>query len=104
MNHTQTAEPRHQGGSVNEPWHVRLYIAGWTPSSVEALRAVKILESEYLPPGSIVEVIDLLEHPEAGVRDNILAIPMMVKLRPQPIQRIVGTLNDIQKTLKILGL
>jgi circadian clock protein KaiB len=100
----QPSEPRNQGDSSNEPWHLKLYIAGWTPSSVEALRSVKFLEAEYLPAGSIVEVIDLLEHPEAGARDNVLGIPMMVKVSPQPMRRIVGTLNDIEKTLKILGL
>jgi circadian clock protein KaiB len=71
---------------------------------MEALRSVKILEAEYLPPGSTIEVVDLLENPEAGVRDNVLGIPMMVKVRPLPVRRIVGTLNDLGKTLKILGL
>ena len=104
MDQTQKAEPRNQGGSPNGPWHLKLYIAGWTPSSVEALRSVKILEAEYLPPGSTFEVIDLLEHPEAGLRDHVLGIPMMVKVRPQPVRRIVGTLNDLEKSLKILGL
>ena len=104
MNHAQTAEPRDQGGSLSEPWHVKLYLAGWTPSSVEALRSVKILESDYFPPGSIVEIVDLIEQPEVGIRDNVLAIPMVVKLSPTPTRRVVGTLNDIQKTLKILGL
>ena len=82
-----TTEPRHQGGSPNEPWQLRLYIAGWTPASVAALRTVKALEAEYFPPGSTVEVIDLVERPEAGVEDNVLAIPTLVKMRPDPMRR-----------------
>jgi circadian clock protein KaiB len=103
MNPAQTSEPRQQGGSASEPWHVKLYIAGWTPSSIAALRSVKIMEQEYLPPGSTVEVIDLLEQPAAGVADNVLAIPMIVRVRPTPVRRIIGNLNDIPKALKILG-
>ena len=103
MSPLPTSEPRHQGGSPNEPWQLRLYIAGWTPASVAALRTVKALEAEYFPPGSTVEVIDLVERPEAGVEDNVLAIPTLVKMRPHPMRRIVGNLSDVPKALKILG-
>jgi circadian clock protein KaiB len=102
MNGAQTSEHRQQG-SPNEPWHVRLYIAGWTPSSLAALRSVKEIESEYFPPGSTVEIVDLIEHPQAGIQDNVLAIPTMVRLHPKPVRRIVGSFSDIPKALKILG-
>jgi circadian clock protein KaiB len=61
------------------------------------------MEAEYFPSGSTLEVIDLVENPEAGVRDNVLAIPTLVRVKPGPVRRIVGSLNDIQKALKILG-
>ena len=97
------SDPRHQGGSTGEPWHLRLYIAGWTPAGVAALSSLKALEAEYLPQGSTVEVIDLLEQPQAGVRDNVLAIPTLVRVSPKPVRRIVGNLSDLPKALKILG-
>jgi circadian clock protein KaiB len=103
MDSLPTAFPRNPGGSANEPWHVRLYLVRWTPSSISALQTIKLLEAEYFPAGSIVEVIDLLENPEAGVRDNVLAVPTVVRVRPAPVRRIVGSLSDIPKTLKILG-
>ena len=103
MNPLPTTEPRHQGGSPKEPWQLRLYVAGWTPSSVAAVRTVKALEAEYFPPGSTVEVIDLIEKPDAGLQDNVLAIPTLVKMSPAPIRRIVGNLSDLPKALKILG-
>src|SRR5688500_10455638 len=88
-----------QGADAGEPWHVRLYIAGWTASSLAALRNVKLLEAEYFPPGSKVEVIDLVEDPEAGLRDHILAIPTLVKVRPEPVRRIIGNLGNTEKAL-----
>jgi circadian clock protein KaiB len=103
MNPAPASEPRDQGNSLNEPWHLKLYIAGWTPSSIAALRNVKILEQEYLPPGSKVEVIDLLENPEAAVTEHVLAIPTVVKARPNPVRRLVGNLSDLTKALRILG-
>ena len=103
MSPSPTIKPRNQGGSENEPWHVKLYIAGWTAASVAALQTVKALEAEYFPEGSIVEVVDLIEQPEMGVRDNVLAIPTVVKVSPAPVRRIVGNLSNIPKTLKVLG-
>lgn len=103
MNSLPTVEPRHQGGSANEPWHLQLYIIRWTPLSVAAMAALKTIEAEHLPPGSTVEVIDVLENPDAGIRENILAVPTVVRVRPGPVRRIVGSLSDIPKALKILG-
>jgi circadian clock protein KaiB len=103
MNPMPTSEPPHPSGSENEPWHVKVYIAGWTAASMAALSTVKALEAEYFPEGSVVEVIDLIEQPETGVRDNVLAIPTVVKVSPAPVRRIVGNLSNIPKTLKVLG-
>ena len=103
MKPAPASEPRDPGDSLNEPWHLKLYIAGWTPSSLAALRSVKTLEQEYLPSGSKVEIIDLLEHPEVAATDHVLAIPTVVKIRPSPVRRLVGNLSDLSKALKILG-
>jgi circadian clock protein KaiB len=103
MKPAPSSEPRGQGCSLDEPWHLKLYIAGWTPSSIAALRSIKILEQEYLPAGSTVEVIDLLEHPENAATDHVLAIPTVVKIQPKPVRRLVGNIDDLSKALKILG-
>jgi circadian clock protein KaiB len=93
---------RSQQGST-EPWHLRLFIAGYTPASIAAIHSVKVLDQEFLPAGSRLEVIDVLEEPDAGRRDHILAIPTLVRLKPEPIRRIIGNLNDFPRTLKVLG-
>jgi len=87
----------------NEPWVIRLYIAGWTPASLAAVRNIRLLESDHLPAGSKVEIIDLLHDPEAGRADHVVAIPTAVRVSPLPMRRIVGALDDMDKTLEILG-
>jgi circadian clock protein KaiB len=94
---------RNKSGS-DEPWQLRLYIAGWTPASIEAVRNVKLLESEYLPQGSTVEIIDVVQQPALAHRDNILAIPTVVRVHPLPVRRMLGNLGDIAKARKALGL
>jgi circadian clock protein KaiB len=90
--------------AFGEPWLVRLFIAGATPTSMAAIRNLKTLEAEYFPAGSTVEVIDLLENPAAAQRDHILAIPTLVRVKPAPLRRVIGNLNDLGKTLAALGL
>jgi circadian clock protein KaiB len=87
----------------DEPWHLRLFIAGYTPASMAAISSLKVLEQEFLPPNSNLEIIDLLENPDAGRRDHVLAIPTLVRVKPPPVRRIIGNLNDFPRTLKTLG-
>jgi circadian clock protein KaiB len=51
-----------------------------------------------------LDVIDVLKHPEAGLRDRVLVTPMLIKLSPGPERRIVGTLKDTGALVSALGL
>jgi circadian clock protein KaiB len=103
MSSSGASERSRRGEASAAPWLLRVYIAGLTPSSMAAVRNAKMLQAEYLPEGSQVEIIDLLADPEAGIHDHVLAVPTVVRVRPEPVRRIVGNLNDIDKTLKVLG-
>jgi circadian clock protein KaiB len=104
VNDSGSAELSRGKKSVSqEPWFVRLYIAGYTPASLTAIHSLKILEAEYFPAGSKVEIIDLMSDPEAGRSDHVLAIPTLIRLKPEPLRRIVGSISDIPRALKILG-
>lgn len=103
MNSEAPETSRRLPDRANEPWFLRLFIAGYTPASLSAIRSLKVLEQEFLPQNSKIEIIDLLENPEAGRRDHVLAIPTLVRLRPHPTRRIIGNLSDFPRTLKILG-
>jgi circadian clock protein KaiB len=103
MNDSRADASRRNDPVLEGPWFVRLFIAGYTPASMAAIRNLKVLEAEYFPPGSKVEIIDLLEQPEAGRRDHVMAIPTLIRIKPEPLRRIIGSLSDFPRTLKILG-
>jgi circadian clock protein KaiB len=50
-----------------------------------------------------MEVIDVLEAPDRGVRDGILVTPMLVKIGPLPERRLLGNLRDRTALLEALG-
>lgn len=85
--------------STEEKWELRLYVAGKTTKSVAALNNLNKLCEEHLKGKYIIEVIDLLVHPQLAEGDQIFAIPTLVKKVPEPIRKIIGDLSNEEKVL-----
>jgi circadian clock protein KaiB len=80
-------------------WNMRLYIAGQTPKSIVALANLKRICDEHLNGQYEIEVIDLMENPQLARRDQIVAIPTLVRELPSPLKRIIGDLSNTEKVL-----
>ena len=90
--------------AADDPWVLRLYVAGQTPKSLAAFANLKKICTEYLEDRYRIEVIDLLENPQLGRGDQILAIPTLVRNLPVPIKKIIGDLSNTDKVLVGLDL
>ncbi|HEY2986758.1 MAG TPA: circadian clock KaiB family protein [Candidatus Binatia bacterium] len=88
----------------DEPWVLRLYVAGQTPKSLTAFANLKKICAEHLHGQYRIEVIDLLENPQLGRGDQILAIPTLVRNLPEPVKRIIGDLSNTERVLVGLDL
>jgi len=84
---------------VSKKYELRLYVAGKTQKSVAALSNLKKYCEEHLTDQYVIEVIDLLEHPQLAEGDQILAIPTLVKKVPEPVRKIIGDLSNQEKVL-----
>jgi circadian clock protein KaiB len=82
---------------------LRLFVVGDSEICRAALRNLRLLVAEFLPPKSTITVVDLLERPEEAERHTILAVPMLVRDEPLPVRRIVGDLSDRRRVLISLG-
>ncbi len=83
---------------------LKLYITGQMANSLNAIRNLEsILEAE-LKDSYALEVIDMLENPKPGMKDEYLATPTLIKVSPAPVQRIIGDLSDKHKVLLGLNL
>ena len=87
-----------------EHWELRLYVAGETPRSVEALARLKRICDEHLPGRYSIEVIDLIKNPTLAEGDQIIAIPTVVRRMPAPMKRIIGDLSNLERVLVGLDL
>lgn len=84
-------------------WKFRLYTAANNSRSIKAYKNIQNYCQSYLVSYEI-EVIDLTKFPQLAEQDNILAIPVLVKLSPLPIVKMIGDLSDQPKVIKLLQL
>jgi circadian clock protein KaiB len=82
----------------------RLYVAGDAQNSVLAIANLNALCRAELPGRHHIEVVDVFREPKRTLVDNILMTPTLVKLAPDPVRKIVGTLSQMQPLMQALGL
>jgi circadian clock protein KaiB len=82
-----------------ERWELRLYVAGQTSKSLNALANLKKICETELRGKYRIEVIDVLAHPDRARADQIVAIPTLIRKLPPPIKRLIGDLSNKERTL-----
>ncbi len=82
----------------------RLYVAGDSPNSAKAIANLRALCRELLDVRHEIEVVDVLREPKRALEDGVLLTPLLVKLSPSPVRKIVGSLNQRESVLEALGL
>ena len=84
---------------TDELFDLRLYVAGQTPKAIRAFANLRKICDEHLAGRYRIEVIDLLEDPQLGRGDQILALPTLVRRLPEPIKKIIGDLSNTERVL-----
>jgi circadian clock protein KaiB len=82
---------------------LRLYVAGNAPNSLRAVANATAICEEYLTSRYELEIVDLLKHPQRALADGIIVTPTLLRLRPSPIQRVIGNLSDTNQVLQTLA-
>jgi circadian clock protein KaiB len=81
---------------------LRLYITGMTSRSERAIANLRRICEEELGGRYEMEIVDILERPQLAEDEKILATPVLIKVLPEPLVRIIGDLSNTEKIL--LGL
>jgi circadian clock protein KaiB len=82
----------------------RLYVAGDTQNSEQAVANLTAFCLANLPNQHQIEIVDVMLEPKRAMADGIFLTPTLVKLAPPPVRKIVGTLSQTQSLLHALGL
>jgi circadian clock protein KaiB len=76
---------------------LRLFVAGVTARSQQAIVRVRHLCEVELKGSSTMEVIDIYQQPELARVNQIVATPTLIKEYPRPMRRFIGNLLNIKR-------
>lgn len=85
-------------------YRLRLFVTGATPNSTRAVSNLKEFCEAFLPGRYELEIVDVYQQPLIAEREQLIALPLLVKLSPLPQRRLIGDMSDTDKVLKGLNL
>jgi circadian clock protein KaiB len=91
-------------GSKEKKYVLRLYVAGATHRSTEAILNIKKVCEEHLKGRYELEVIDIYQQPVLAKGEQIVAAPTLVKKLPPPLRKFIGSMADVDRILVGLDL
>ena len=83
----------------SQSWDLRLYVVGQTPKSMAAIANLRKLCADHLDGRYTIEIVDVAADPKIARRDQIVAIPTLVRKLPVPVRKIIGDLSDTERVL-----
>jgi circadian clock protein KaiB len=90
--------------SEDKEYVLRLYVAGATPRSTEAIFNIKRICEEHLKGRYELEVVDIYQQPVLAKGEQIIAAPTLIKKLPLPLRRFIGSMADVERILVGLDL
>jgi len=91
-------------GPETERYVLKLYVTGATERSLRAIANLKAVCEQYLKGRYHLDVVDIYRRPALLRRDQIVAVPTLVKRLPVPLRLLVGDLSRTEQVLEGLGL
>ncbi len=83
----------------NATYVLRLYVAGNTSKSAQAIINIKDICESRLKGRYMLEVIDIYQQASLVKGEQIIAAPTLIKYLPLPLKRVIG---DLSKTERVI--
>jgi circadian clock protein KaiB len=81
-----------------------LYVGDETSNSLLAVSNLTSLCRQHLQGRYEIEVVNVFKEPGRALADHVFMTPLLIRLAPDPVRRIVGTLSAPERFLRALGL
>jgi circadian clock protein KaiB len=81
----------------DQVWHLRLYVSGQSPKSLNAFSNLRRLCEEHLAGHYEIEIVDVVAQPALARGDDVLALPTLIRRVPEPVRRLIGDLSDTER-------
>lgn len=83
---------------------LHLFITGASPNSIKAITNLKEICEAYIAGRYHLEIIDVYQQATIAEKEQIIAMPLLIKKFPLPERRLIGDMSDTQKVLRGLGI
>jgi circadian clock protein KaiB len=87
------------GKAASSLYILKLYVAGQSPKSVNAIANIKKLCETSLQGRYVLDVIDLYQQPQLAQGEKIIAVPTLIRKLPSPLRRVIGDLSNAERVL-----
>jgi circadian clock protein KaiB len=91
--------PSLAAAAAQKKFMLRLYVAGTTPRSAQAILDAENLCEQHLGGRFKLEVIDIYQRPALARDEQIVAVPTLVRRLPEPLRKLVGDLSNAERVL-----
>jgi circadian clock protein KaiB len=89
---------------IKEIYILKLFITGASPNSVRAVSNIKHICDTYLRDNYELEIIDIYQQPTLATKEQVIALPLLIKKTPFPERKLIGDMSDTKRVLRGLGL
>ena len=83
---------------------LKLFVSGASPNSLKAIDNLRNICEKYMSVKYNLEIVDVYQDRSLAEREQIFALPLLVKKRPLPERKFIGDMSDTKKLLDGLGL
>ena len=97
----ETIDPTNEGD--DDKYILHLYVTGASLNSLRAIANIKAICEEHLNGKYSLEVIDVHQEEELAAKEQLIALPMLIKRNPLPERRMIGDMSNTEKVLRGLG-
>jgi circadian clock protein KaiB len=83
---------------------LKLFVSGASPNSVRAINNLQKVLEQHIPGKYELNVIDVYQDKALAEKEQIIALPLLIKKLPLPERRLIGDMSDTHKLLNGLGI
>jgi len=83
---------------------LKLYVSGASPNSLRAIDNLQQILETHLAGKYNLTIIDVRQDAAVAEQQQIIALPMLIKVSPLPERRLIGDMSDLRKVLNGLGI
>jgi len=84
-------------------YDLKLFVSGASPNSVRAINNIQRILETHVPGRYNLQIVDIYQEKSVAQREQIVALPMLVRKHPLPERRLIGDMSNEAKVIDGLG-